>query len=276
VKRRWPLVSLLRDVLRWLLTLEVIDRSLVVGAQAFSALIPLLIVLASAGSKDGNSFADTLIRRFDLSGDAADAVRETFAAPAEGATLTVLGVLLVVYSALAFTRALQRTFELAWGLQRRGMRNTGYGLLWLCLLTAYVTLFGALQDWLPDRLAAILGIGGSFALWLVSPYLLLARRVPWRTLIPQAALTAVGLVALSIGFAIYVPRAMSTSAEQFGAIGVAFTLLAVLWAAGFVIVCAAGIGAFIGRPAARLGVPPAARSRDPEVVAAPHAARPGR
>jgi membrane protein len=276
VKRRWPLISLLRDVLRWLLTLEVIDRSLVVGAQAFSALIPLLIVLASASSKDGGTFADALIERFDLSGDGAEAVRETFAAPASSSSLTAAGLIVLVYSALAFTRALQRTFELTWGLQRRGMRNTGWGLVWLTLISGYVTFFGALQDWLPDHIAAIVGLGGSFGLWLVTPYLLLSRRVAWRTLIPQAALTAFGMLALGIGWAIYAPHAISTSASQFGAIGVAFALLAFLWAAGFVLVCGAGIGAFIARPAVRLGAPPAARSRDPEVVAAPHAAPPGR
>jgi hypothetical protein len=36
-----------------LLELEIIDRSLVVGAQAFSALIPLFIVLASIGARGG-------------------------------------------------------------------------------------------------------------------------------------------------------------------------------------------------------------------------------
>lgn len=276
MKRRWPLVSLLRDVVRWLLTLEVIDRSLVVGAQAFSALIPLLIVLASTTTKDGGTFADILIERFDLSGEGADAVRQTFAAPASSSSYTVAGAILLIYSALAFTRALQRTFELTWGLPRRGMRNTGWGLVWLALLTGYVTFFGGLQDWLPDHVAAIAGIGGSFGVWLVTPYLLLARRVPWHTLIPQAALTAFGMVLLSIGWAIYAPHAISTSAAQFGAIGVAFALLAFLWAAGFVIVCGAGIGAFIARPAVRLGAPPAARTPDPEVVAAPRAARPGR
>jgi membrane protein len=49
-----------------------------------------------------------------------------------------------------------------------------------------------------------------------------------------------------------VPRAMSQSAQQFGTIGVAFTLLSLLWGAGLVIVVGAALGAYpYTRPADR-------------------------
>ena len=67
--------QVLRAVLRRLLTLEVIDRSLVVGAQAFGALIPLLIVFGSVGYKNGSAFADGIIHRFELTGRGAATVR---------------------------------------------------------------------------------------------------------------------------------------------------------------------------------------------------------
>jgi membrane protein len=251
VDRREPARRLLRwgrDVLQRLLELEFVDRSLVVGAQAFSALVPLLIVLASLGARDGGSFADALIARFDLQGDAATAVRSTFAAPADDSTITVLGGLVVVYSTLAFTRALQRTFELTWRLPRRGVKGTGWGLLWIGVFALYWALFPTLDDGLPRGLRVPVVLAGGFGLWLLTPYLLLARRVPWRLLAPQAALTAGGMTVLSAGSVLYVPRAMESSAGQFGAIGVAFTLLSLLWAAGFVLVTAAGIGAYLSMP----------------------------
>jgi hypothetical protein len=58
--------------------------------------IPLFIVLASVGARDGRSFADALIARFDLHGDAAAAVRSSFAAPADSSTFTVRRALRVV------------------------------------------------------------------------------------------------------------------------------------------------------------------------------------
>jgi membrane protein len=81
--------------------------------------------------------------------------------------------------------------------------------------------------------------------WLVTPYLLLARRIPWRRLIPQAGLTAVGMTVLAGCLLIYIPRALESAAGEFGAIGIAFTLLTMLWAGGFVLVTAAAVGAYI-------------------------------
>jgi membrane protein len=231
--------------------LEIIDRALVLGAQAFGALIPLLIVLESAGFNNGRSFADGLVDRFELSGRGAATVRATLTAPAEGAGLTVLGVALVVFSALAFTRAMQRTYELTWGLERRGVKGTGWGILWLGAFALYWTLAPKLDPLFSGRADVVASTTGAFLLWLVTPYVLLARRVPWRRLVPQAALTAGGMTALGIGAVLYIPTAMSTSAADFGGIGCAFTLLSLLWAAGFVLVIAAALGAFIASPDVR-------------------------
>ncbi len=213
-----------------------------------------MIVLAGVFARSGDSFADSLVDKLELRGAGAAAVRRAVASPADDGTLSVVGALLVVASALAFTRALQRTFEVSWDLPRRGLRSTGWGLLWLAAFAAYWAFFPVVHDALPSGARFVVGLAGSFALWLVTPYLLLARRVPWRRLTLQAAFTAGGMTALSAGAALYVPRAMSASAERFGSIGVAFTLLSVLWAAGFVLVTAAVLGAFIsGPPSARDG-----------------------
>lgn len=239
------LIALCREVLERLLMLEIVDRALVVGAQAFSALIPLLIVTASIDPGDGPTFADKLIERLDIEGEGARVVRQTFAAPADGTTVTIFGALLVVFSALAFTRALQRTFELTWGLARRGMKSTGWGLLWLAFLVAYGSLVPVLQDNVDGTARLMLALIGSFGMWLVTPYILLARRLPWRRLVVQALLTAVGMTIASACAALYVPRAITSAADQFGAIGVAFTMLTLLWGAGLVIVVAAALGAAI-------------------------------
>ncbi|HEY6760677.1 MAG TPA: hypothetical protein VI318_14360 [Baekduia sp.] len=236
-------------MLERLLELEILDRSLVVGAQAFSALIPLLIVLSSLGARGGRSLASGVIDRFGLSGDGADAVRRTFAVPADDTALTVLGGLVVVYSSLAFARALQRAFELTWNLPRRGMRGTGWGLLWIALIAVYWTVVPVVDDELPAPLGTLAALAASFLLWLITPYVLLARRVWWRALVPQAALSAIGMTVLGIGALIYAPQTIGSSAAQFGAIGVAFALLSLLWAAAFVLVTAAAIGSYITLPA---------------------------
>lgn len=227
-----------------LMAFEIIDRSLVVGAQAFSALIPVLIVIASWGARDGHSMGASMVRRFGLSGEGAQAVQRAFASPAEGTSLTVAGVALVVVSALSFTRRLQRLFEATWGLDRRGLRATTWGLGWIVLFAFYWSLFPPVNDALHGVLRWVVSLAGTFGFWWATPYVLLARRIPSRRLLLQGVLTAVGMTALTAAAAIYAPRAVTSSAEEFGAIGVAFSLLSLLWAGGFVVVLAAVLGSY--------------------------------
>lgn len=247
VPRRWSFGDTLtwgRGLVARLISLEILDRALVIGAQAFGALIPLLIVIAST-SPDGQSFADTLIERFDLTGSTAEAVKQTFGNGTGGASLTTLGVLVVIFSSLSFTRAVQRTFELTWDLPKRGFRSTGWNLAWIAAFALYLTIFPVVRGWFHGFPYNVISLCGTCALWLITPYLLMARRIHWKRLMPQAALTAIGMTLLSAGLLIYMPRALKTASEQFGAIGIAFTLLTMLWAAGFVLVTAAAVGAYI-------------------------------
>ena len=93
------------------------------------------------------------------------------------------------------------------------------------------------------ELALSLALGGI--LWLITPYVLLGRRIPWRPLVPMALLTSLGMTILAICSAIWMPRSVATSAAQFGTIGVAFALLSWLVGYGFVLVVAASGGAVI-------------------------------
>lgn len=243
------LVAVVRRLVARLLEIEIVDRALAVGAQAFGALIPLMIVVASLRPRRDRSFADTMIARFDLSGSGADAVRAAFSASAaSGTSVTVIGAVVVVVSALSFSRALQRVFERTWELPRLGMRATSGGLRWLVVVVIYIGLHPLLADAFHGLAGFVAASIAAFVFWLLTPYLLLRGRIAWRRLIPQAALCGIGMTVLTVGCALYVPRAMSNSSEQFGAIGVAFTLLSVLWAGGFVIVGAAAIGS-LGRGA---------------------------
>jgi len=223
--------------------LEGVDRALALAAQAFSALFPVLILIAaiepSGKSKD---LGDTLIDQFGLTGEGADAVKHAFAAPeAVKSSVTIISILFVTFSALAFARALQRLYEKAWNLQPRGIRSTGWGLGWLVIFSLYWAIITAIGD--HDRV--VIGLILAFALWLVTPYLLLERRIPWRTLVPQAMLTAVGIVGVGIWSSVYMSRAVSTSAEQFGVVGVSFALLTWLVALAFAIVISAAVGTVI-------------------------------
>ena len=99
---------------------RVIDRSLALGAQAFGALIPLLIVL-QAVQPGSRSIDDEIVDRFALTGIAATSVHRAFSVTTGSPqTVTVLGFALLLISALSFTRRLQRLYAETWGSSRSG------------------------------------------------------------------------------------------------------------------------------------------------------------
>ena len=57
------------------------------------------------------------------------------------------------------------------------------------------------------------------------------------------------IAALRAGSALYMPRALSSAAQQFGSIGLAFTFVSWLFAAALVLTASAAIGATLSRTA---------------------------
>jgi membrane protein len=227
------------------------DRTLALAGQAFTALVPLLIVAAAFTADD--AVARGMVERFRLEGQAADAVRLLFSRPpGMTGTLTLAGMVVLFYSALSFTRALQRTWEAAWELPRVGFRGTlhalaGFGLL-MAQIVALVLLTDLMQGW-PG--ADITGAGVrlllAVVLWLELQYRLLSRRVPRRMLVPGAVVAGAGQLAASIYSAVWMPRLIEVNARRYGVIGVTFAVVTWLIVICLGIVAAAVVSAEVGR-----------------------------
>lgn len=236
------------------------DRAMSLAAQALLAFFPMLMVIASFGSAGSTTFTRFLSDRVRLSGSSLTAVTDVMSDPQQVRNATgVLGVVLVVLSATSFSRALQRTNQACWGLPSSGLRGAWRGLAWLGGLVAYIWMTSTLMRSIGDALLGPVGVGaasvvGGFFVWWWSVWLLLAARVRWRWLLPQAALTAMGMGLYTLVSAVYMPRAVESSAAQFGPIGVVFALATWLVGGGFVIVFAAVGGAFLARDECLLAV----------------------
>jgi membrane protein len=227
--------------------LEGFDRSMALAGQAFATLLPLMIVFGAVAQGSTDEVADDLIERFDVSGSAADAIREAVAQPPDS-SLGLIGAVLLVISALSFTRAMQRLYVRAWRLEGLGVRGNLWGLLWLMVFVAFWSLQPAVVGVFGGALALVVSLSLSTLLWLWTPWLLVAKRIHWRRLLPQAFLSAVGLAAVAVGGAVYLPRAVASASSQFGVLGVAFTLLSLLFAVSFVLVVTAALGATLVEP----------------------------
>ena len=107
------------------------DRALALAAKAFVAVVPLVLVLAAWAPASTRQRAGTaLVDAQGLDGATAALVRQLVARPPDASEpVTVIGLVLLVFSVLGFARSLQRTFEAAWELPRSGLRGYGPGLL---------------------------------------------------------------------------------------------------------------------------------------------------
>ena len=227
------------------------------ASQAFTALIPLLLVIASIGeqSHEQNRFADSLIHRFRLQGQAATSVHTLFSrAPDAGGGVGVLSAVLLLFSLLTLARILQNTFEAAWSMPLAGLRRTVYsfsGTVTLLAELIVLTLLASLMRGIPGRpvTSLLIRVVGSVLFWMALQYLLLSRRVPWRALIPGAVVAGVGQVVISLLSALYMPHLIATNSARYGAIGVALALVTWLLIIAWAVVVGAVIGAELaGRP----------------------------
>jgi membrane protein len=227
--------------------LQGFDRAVALAGQAFTALVPLLIVYNALISRaTGRDFADRLVRLFDLSGSAASDLRHAFAPAGEvQSQVQVFGALLLIISALSFTRALQRLYQLAWDQSSLGLRAAKWGLIWLAIVIAVLTLRPVVLSGTGGVIRVVLSLAITGVAWLLTPFVLLGQRVAWRRLVPTALLTTVGMTGLGVCSAVWMPHTVAASAAQFGVIGIAFALLSWLVGAGMVLVFAAAGGATI-------------------------------
>ena len=238
--------------------LEGFDRAMALAGQTFAALLPLLMVVSAVSPVGGRDLADGVTERFNLSGTSAAAVEASVEQPAAlESSVTLFGVLILVISALSFTRAMQRLYVRAWRLPKLGMLGNGWGLLWLASFCAYFSLQPVILSVFSGVLAFTVSISLSTALWLLTPWILVGRRISWRLLLPQAVLTSLSLSVFAAASVIYMPEAVGSASRQFGVIGVAFSLLSWLFVATLILVVTAAFGATLAES------PRASRERTP-------------
>ncbi|HSR24916.1 MAG TPA: phage holin family protein [Candidatus Eisenbacteria bacterium] len=276
--------------LRAFFDFEGIDRALVLAAQAFTALIPLLILvstLAPSGSR--GRIASALTGQAGLQGRAAESVSALFSRPAgTTASLSVVSFVLVFVSGTSFTRRMQRMYQQAWGQPPLGVRGSIHAALGLAALLLEIVLLSALRTLvkaLPlDRVLLLpFSLAAGLVLWTSIPWLLLDRRVHWRRLLPAGALAAAATSLYGIATSVYMPRLIERYSARYGLFGVTIAMLGWLLCIAAVLVAATVVGVELDRAPdpwarrlrARLGIvepPPGAVAAAPagaSVAAAP-------
>lgn len=230
-----------------------LDRAMVIASQSFTALIPLLILMSAVlPTGSGTTVADAIIRRFGLTGDAAESVEIVFA-QSETSSLGLGSLLLLVYSCVSLTRRLQRMYLQAYGLAPvpgvRGSFNAALGLGALLVEIALLNLLRSLVRALPFdwSLAVPVSLFASLVLWTSVPFLLLDRRVPWQRLLPAGVLAGTAASVYGIATTIYMPRLMTSYSERYGLFGVTVALVGWLLCISIIVVAATVVAAEFDR-----------------------------
>jgi membrane protein len=238
--------SLGGEIVSELVRIEVIDRSLALASKLFVAVIPLSIILRGVAPGRGN-FGEDLVMRLGLSGLGARATRTLFATGGEvRGAVSVIGLVIVLYSVLSFTRALQRVYLQVWRLRPQLPDALLRQATWMIGFVAYTVVLAPLRDFEHRHDVAGLYAPSAIALgaafWLWTPHILLGKRISWQRLVPTSLLTTLGITLYSVGTALFLPAIFTRNAERYGLIGVAFGLVTWLFAYAAVVIVNAALG----------------------------------
>jgi membrane protein len=242
--------TLVGQVLLRLAELNPVERGLALGSKLFTAVVPLAIILSSLMSSR-DAVATRLIEGFGLTGAGAAALRELLRVPAgqTGSAISVIGILVLIYSLLSFSRALQRVYQDAWRLPALNARGMAWGLLWVVAFAVWFSLSTPISRALHERGfnlgAVVVSVALGSILWIVTPFILLGRRVAMRELLPGGVATAILLVIFNVGSRVYLPRSTTSNVGRYGLVGVTFTILTWLFAFSLTLIASAAIGAVV-------------------------------
>jgi len=230
----WGLDTYPGEVVRRFFELQIIDKSLGLSAQAFIALLPMLIVVISVVLKsNGEVVGEFIIDRFALAGVSRQAVTALFETSTTVAAVSWLAIIVTVFSALSLARRLSGVYASIFGAPKLPGRQIWRALLWILVQMVMITGAAELRDlWRSDGLVLTLlagllllvlwGFGDALGLSLLVP------SVPRGQLVAVGILSGFGRVALS-GWAIfYMPKSLESQAEQYGAIGVTFAIFTLI------------------------------------------------
>lgn len=237
---------------------ELVDRSLALGAQALLALLPFVVVLAAfAPAELGARLVEQLREAMGLSRAAvAPAARVLTDGGSVAADGGLVGLVVALVSATSFSRALARMYARVFEVRGEGAAGrVARSVVWLPGWLAYMATVALLAAWpsgVPGGVVGpvVLGIPGQVAFWWWSAHYLLLGRIAWAQLLPAALVTTAGATALVACSPLVMPWYARSHVEHFGGFGL--VLAAATWLVAFagMLVAATLVGRLLAEQAA--------------------------
>jgi membrane protein len=227
--------------------IEPFDRAMTLAAQAFTSIVPVLIVAAAFGPSHrgpGDALADAI----GLSSEARASLEASVPSGADvSSSIGLLGILVALITATSYSRALERMYAKVWEVERPGLRSAwrwlaAIGAVLVAVVLQRLTRQATAGDTWSGLAELVVELLVWTVVWTFVPWVLLQRQVPGRVLVCGGLLSAVALAVLAAVGSIYLPIALEAGARQFGVLGMTFTYIGWLFALSFAVVAAAVVG----------------------------------
>ena len=217
------------------LRLDVATHTLALAAQQVLCTAPLLVATSALLRRFRmGSVVVLLTNLLDLDAPSTRALASLFRSPFRPSLgVLVLSLVLSVAFAVSAATTTQRMLETVWGVARAPWTSVWRQVVWVLALTPAMALamYAARLSRAPTSSGAMaIGLvavaeglcAAAFAWW--TQRLLLGGRIPWRRLLPGAALIGLGLGIASVVSALVVPDQIIDEVADYGPIGAAFVL----------------------------------------------------
>ncbi|GAB1642212.1 YhjD/YihY/BrkB family envelope integrity protein [Krasilnikovia sp. MM14-A1259] len=239
-----------------LVRVQIFDRSMTLAAQAFTSIIPVLILMGALVGPGESS------RLVDLAGLPAAAGSLFVDAIRQGGlgAFGVVGSLLVLVSSTGLARALGRAYCAVWEVRQAPSGPRATWRWFATVLTLAVFMVGSrLMGWVTHQLPmprlsnSLLLFAADCGVAVLVPSLVLGSAVRTRLLATGALIFGLAMLVLRPAGEVFLPRALHTSADRYGTIGVAFTYIGWLYVVAFCLLLTAILGQVVAEDEGALG-----------------------
>ncbi|MEV7776107.1 hypothetical protein [Kitasatospora sp. NPDC086791] len=221
---------------------DFLSQAMVLAATLLLCAVPFLLVVSALA---GRSAVAGLTSRLGLSPQASADVGHLFASSsATSSSVTGLSWVFCILGGLAVAVSIQQLYQRVFQLPRQAWDRLR-ALVWLAAVVgslALATLVGRTFHAKQPVLWWIISVVACVGFWWFTMWFLLGGRIAWRRLVPCAVATGAFWTGMLVVFHFTFSGMVVGNEQEYGPIGVVFTLMSFFIAIGVVIILGASMG----------------------------------